>query len=471
MSQSVTLKLQHRGVTRKVKQPIEHSFDLFKDSVKSVLGLTPDANISVEYTDEDGDWVLIDSDLCLAQAWSEAEKQLVLRIVDVEEEAANKVSQELEEYKRLLEHKTKFHFGYPYNLHYDHEEIYDLMRYSINNLGDPFVESNYGVHSRKFELAVLAFFAKLWKIKEGDYWGYVTCSGTEGNLHSILTARENLPDGVLYASNDSHYSVFKAAKFYRMPAVRVNSDSNGEICYDHFTESLRQNLDKPAIVVANIGTTVKGAVDKVHKIVEILQANGYNQDRFYIHCDGALYALMLPFMTEFPQVNFELPINSMCVSGHKFLGCPMPCGVTVCRKHLLEAVSRPVEYLNSVDTTIMGSRNGHAPIFLWYTLQKGGLAALEKKVRVCHANAALLHTLLTQAGIKAMLNESSTTVLLARPPDAFVKKWQLACEKEYAHVVVMPNVTTEKIVIFVEELSRTLKSNAAAEAEPVHNGH
>ena len=49
-------------------------------------------------------------------------------------------------------------------------------------------------------------FAKLWEIDEEEYWGYITTCGTEGNLHGILTGRENLPDGILYASQESHYS-------------------------------------------------------------------------------------------------------------------------------------------------------------------------------------------------------------------------------------------------------------------------
>ena len=43
----------------------------------------------------------------------------------------------------------------------------------------------------------------------------------EGNLHGILVGRENLPDGILYASKETHYSVFKAARMYRMDAVSV----------------------------------------------------------------------------------------------------------------------------------------------------------------------------------------------------------------------------------------------------------
>ena len=51
--------------------------------------------------------------------------------------------------------------------------------------------------------------------------GYITNCGTEGNLHGILVGRENLPDGVLYASRETHYSVFKAARMYRMESVKA----------------------------------------------------------------------------------------------------------------------------------------------------------------------------------------------------------------------------------------------------------
>ncbi len=42
---------------------------------------------------------------------------------------------------------------YPYNLDFDYGALDGLNRFSINNLGDPFIESNYGVHSREFEVS------------------------------------------------------------------------------------------------------------------------------------------------------------------------------------------------------------------------------------------------------------------------------------------------------------------------------
>ena len=44
--------------------------------------------------------------------------------------------------------------------------------------------------------------------------------------------------------------------------------------------------------------------------------------------------------------------------------------------------------------------------------------------------------------------------MLEGPRDeAFVHKWQLACEGNIAHVVVMPSVTIEKMTSFVEDLA------------------
>lgn len=76
--------------------------------------------------------------------------------------------------------------GYPYNLDFDYGALAQLQHFSINNLGDPFIESNYGVHSRQFEVGVLDWFARLWEIEKNEYWGYITNCGTEGNLHGIL---------------------------------------------------------------------------------------------------------------------------------------------------------------------------------------------------------------------------------------------------------------------------------------------
>ena len=71
----------------------------------------------------------------------------------------------------------------------------------------------------------------------------------------------------------------------------------------------------------------------------------------------------------------------------------------------------------------------------------------------CMETAQYLRDKITDAGLTCRLNDLSCTVVLERPmDDKFIKRWQLACEEDIAHVVVMPNVTKNKINKFVEEL-------------------
>lgn len=297
-----------------------------------------------------------------------------------ERESATNETDILKAYDNLLKSRSSVHFGYPYNLMYNHEELYQFMKYSINNLGDPFIPSNYGVHSRQFECSVIDFFADLWNIDAGDYWGYVTTCGTEGNLHGILLARECHPDGILYSSKETHYSIFKAARYYRMDAKAIPTLPMGEIDYDILAAEIDKNRDRPVIINVNIGTTVKGAVDNLDRILRILNNLNIPRERFHIHCDGALFAMMMPFVDFAPEVSFRKPIDSIAVSGHKMLGCPMPCGVTIARKEHVKKVEQRIDYLNSVDTTIMGSRNGQAALYLWYSLRKKGLSGIKRDV-------------------------------------------------------------------------------------------
>jgi histidine decarboxylase len=361
----------------------------------------------------------------------------------------------LVKYAEHLKERTQHHLGYPYNLDFDYRDVIEkLSSFSVNNLGDPFIESNYGVHSRQFEVAVLDWFANLWEIEKQDYWGYVTSCGTEGNLHGLLLGREVFPDGILYASRDTHYSVFKAAKMYRMECVKIETLISGEIDCEDLEAKLHLNRDRAAIVNVNIGTTVKGAVDDLDKVIQTLEQNGF-KDRFYIHCDGALFGLMLPFFKQAPKLTFKKKIGSISVSGHKFIGCPMPCGVVITRSIYAKKLSdfNQVEYLASVDSTIMGSRNGFLPVLLWHGLSQKGYKGLKKAAQKCLRNAIYLKERLKESGVSALLNPLSSTVVFERPIDPiFVRRWQLACEGNIAHVVVMPNISIAKIDEFIEEL-------------------
>ncbi|KAK4706984.1 hypothetical protein R3W88_033456 [Solanum pinnatisectum] len=317
----------------------------------------------------------------------------------------------LDNYLKTLTQRVKYHLGFPENICYDHHvALAPLLQFHLNNCGDPFTENPVDFHSKDFEVAVLDWFAKLWEIEKDEYWGYVTHGGTEGNLHGIWIGRELLPNGILYTSKDSHYSVFKAAKLYRIDLEMINTSTNGEMDYSDLRAKLLHNKDKPAIININIGTTFKGAVDDIDVILQILEDCGYSHDKFYIHCDAALNGLIVPFIK-------NKPIGSVTISGHKFLGCPIPCGVQITRKSHIAYLSRNVEYIASMDATISGSRNGLTPILLWYSLSSKGQIGIQQDVKRCLNNARYLKDHLQQANISVMLNELSTIVVLERPHD------------------------------------------------------
>ena len=71
-----------------------------------------------------------------------------------------------------------------------------------------------------------------------------------------LCRREVFPDGILYASRETHYSVFKAARMYRMECVKVDTLVSGEIDCADFKVKLIAHKDKPAIINVNIGLSL-----------------------------------------------------------------------------------------------------------------------------------------------------------------------------------------------------------------------
>lgn len=70
-----------------------------------------------------------------------------------------------------------------------------------------------------------------------------------------------------------------------------------------------------------------------------------------------------------------------------------------------------------------------------------------------------LKKLLDEAKIPAQRNELSNTVFFQRPPNAIlINKWQLACEGDFSHIVVMPHCSKEKLKAFVIEYVQSRKA-------------
>ena len=286
--------------------------------------------------------------------------------------------QRLDAFREYIRNEYQTFVGYPCRGGFDYSELYDLLQYPINNVGDPFAPSTYRVHSREMEREVLAWFADLTHIPQTDYWGYVTNGGTEGNIYGLFLARELLPEGMVYFSEDTHYSVAKNLRVLNLKHVMIKSQPNGEMDYDDLRETLRIHREVPPILFANIGTTMTEGVDNIRQIQEIVRDLAIQQ--CYIHCDAALDGMTLPFIDGSPVYDFRAGIDSISISGHKFIGSPIPCGIVLARKRYVERIARSIEYVGTLDTTLTGSRNAITPLFLWYAIQTRGTEGFRREV-------------------------------------------------------------------------------------------
>jgi histidine decarboxylase len=359
---------------------------------------------------------------------------------------------------QLLISSKEYSFGWPENLDFNYQTLYPLLDFHINNVGQPFSDTHFKMATRGFEREVIHFFSELYQLALEDFssgdntgFGYVTSGGTEGNMYGIFLGRETYPDGILYYSADTHYSITKIAIILRMQQQVIGSLENGEIDYESLANAIQYNKDKPVILNMNIGSTMKGAIDNIDKILEIFKQ--HNITRYYIHCDAALFGMMLPFMKNSPQVNFTHPIGSIAISGHKFIGSPMPCGVVIAKANFVKNIAnRYIEYVGARDITIAGSRSGHTPLFLWYAIKTKGYKGFQVEVETCIQIAKYLYNKLTAINYPCMLNIFSNIVVFKKPSTLFIRKWSLAVQGNWAHVIVMQHITKEKIDEFFDEL-------------------
>ncbi|MCW3465484.1 histidine decarboxylase [Chitinophaga nivalis] len=353
---------------------------------------------------------------------------------------------------------TNNFLGYPVSKDFDYSPLLPFLSYPLNNLGDPFVTSTYAVGSREMEKYVVEFFAKLFRAPSDDWWGYVTNGGSEGNLYGLYLARELYPKGMVYYSEATHYSVQKNLHLLDMPSIVIRTRENGEIDYEDLQNTIRMNRHMPVIILANIGTTMTEARDDVGRIKGILKELAIRHH--YIHCDGALSGSYSAFIEPRPAFDFADGADSMAISGHKFIGSPIPCGVVVAKRSNRDRIARSVAYIGSMDTTITGSRNGHSPLFLWYALKSLGLAGLKERARHSLSVAAYAVERFHEIGIQAWRNPHSITVVFPDPAGNIRRKWQLASENGWSHIICMPNVTTAQIDMLVAEIAATFTSTA-----------
>lgn len=351
-----------------------------------------------------------------------------------------------------IKNRSENYIGYPTAVDNDIKALYPFLDYSLNNVGDPYVQS-YDMHTKKFEREVIEFFSELFNAPASNHWGYVTNGGSEGNLYGLYLARELYPNGMVYYTEATHYSVQKNIHLLNMDSIVIKSQENGEMDYHDLEATLQMNRHRPVIILANIGTTMTEAKDSVPTIKACL--NKYAIKSAYIHCDAALSGVHLALIGE-NDFDFSNGADSIAISGHKFLGSPIACGLVLVKKSFKDRIGKSIPYIGTIDTTITGSRSGINALIFWYSIKKWGKEGLLKRALDSLENAAYLQKKLNDIGVKAWSNPHALTVVFPKPSVEIIKKWQLATDGNIAHVICMPGISKDTLDQFVSDLKASL---------------
>lgn len=341
----------------------------------------------------------------------------------------------LEAFWRYCVENQYFNLSYPESADFDYADLQRFMPFSLNNCGDWQAPGNYLLNSFSFEKEVMRYFAELFKIPFADSWGYITNGGTEGNLFGCYLGRELFPQGILYYSKDSHYSVAKIIRLLRMQSCLVDALPDGTLDeHDLIGKIVAHKVVNP-IIFANIGTTLRGAVDNITAIQQRLQQIGITRDRYYLHADAALSGMILPFVDDPQPFTFADGVDSISVSGHKMMGSPIPCGIVVAKRDNVERISIGVDYIATQDKTITGSRNGHTPLMMWAAIRSRSFTDWQQRVKRCLDMAQYAVDRFQSVGIEAWRHKNSITVVFPCPPTAIWQKHGLATSGEIAHLI------------------------------------
>ncbi|QOJ21194.1 MAG: histidine decarboxylase [Gammaproteobacteria bacterium] len=382
--------------------------------------------------------------------------------------------------------------GYPINMTVLPEAFLDwrnelaragLNRFAFNNVGNPYDQSHIPFNSHPFERELIDRFGTIYGFSPGNIWGFLSNSGTDSNMHGLYMGRTILQNrtGVLpkvYFTAEAHYSIQILRDLLQLESVIVGTAPDGGMDVADLERQLNANRNHPALVVATIGTTFKGAIDPVDAIQEKLKNR-----TAYLHLDAALFGGFLPhtpFAGELMQQAPD-PLNgkirqrydSIAVSCHKFFGFPSPAGLFITTRSNFEAFRElfsrihDPEYIKQVPGTITCSRDAVKPAEFYFFSSDTAFAQQTADAKAILDNAAYL--------LKEMrshyshlqpvrINDRSNIIYFRTPDESVVDRYSLATMRlrddhgklvPHAHIVVMPHASKDVLDQFLSDLRTT----------------
>lgn len=329
-----------------------------------------------------------------------------------------------------------------------------------------------GTHDIEREvLRVIA--VDIFKAEPNAFDGYISPGGTEANIQAIWMFRNyyinnydaKADEIAIVASEDTHYSIPKAANLLQLDWLKIPVDFNTRtievIQLEQIILNSQSNGKKYFIAVSNMGTTMFGSVDNPEDYITVFEKHNLH---YKLHIDGAYGGFVYPFSNQQSVINFSNPkISSITIDAHKMLQAPYGTGVFICRKGYIENVlTKEAEYVEGMDLTLCGSRSGANAVAVWMILFTYGPNGWFEKVSVLQMRTQFLCNQLDAMNIQYFREPFMNIVTIKAEyiPIKIAEKYGLVPQQhdennQWYKIVLMDHVEVEHLTTFIEDLMAT----------------
>ena len=330
---------------------------------------------------------------------------------------------------------------------------------------EPFFEGTQSIERELIDICAVDIL----KGNVGEQDGYVASGGTEANMQAIWvyrnyylrTQQARLSDIAIICSEDSHYSMDKAANvlcidIYKVPVITESRVMTQAGILSTLQQATQDNK-KYFIVVCNMMTTMFGSVDDVFLMTQCLEKISC---QYKLHVDGAYGGFYYPFANDANPLNFQnSSITSFTLDAHKMAQAPYGTGIFLIRKGWLQyANTKEASYVEGEDCTIIGSRSGANAIAVWMILSKNGPYGWREKVYILQNRTEWFCKQLDVLKVKYYRNPFANIVTIQSQfvTVEIARKFGLVPDNhhkaQWYKVVVMDHVTIEKLEALVNAL-------------------
>lgn len=199
------------------------------------------------------------------------------------------------------------------------------------------------------ELIVIDWLRSLMGLPQ-DTEGVLVSGGSHASLTAIAAVRARYGAGCVYLSDQTHASLLRALRTlgFSDQHIRIlETDAHYKMGASSVRDAIAKDQalgQKPLMVIATAGTTNTGAIDPLHELADICEAQ-----KLWLHVDGAYGAPAALTASGAASLDGIARADSLTLDPHKWLFQPYDAGCLLIKPGFLEpCFAMNPEYLNDV---------------------------------------------------------------------------------------------------------------------------